>query len=50
VSGGARTLRGVRSHLDYIGREGQGEVETDEGVRVQERGFERACEGLGSRS
>ncbi|OLB15587.1 MAG: hypothetical protein AUH10_01465 [Gammaproteobacteria bacterium 13_2_20CM_66_19] len=41
VSGGARTLRGVRSHLDYIGREGRGEVETDEGVRLQERGFEK---------
>src|SRR5205085_2349438 len=41
VSGGARTLRGVRSHLDYIGREGQGEVETDEGVRLQEKGFEK---------
>src|SRR6267154_1251217 len=42
VSGGARTLRGVRSHLDYIGREGQGEVETDEGARLQEKGFEQA--------
>ena len=41
VSGGARTLRGVRSHLDYIGREGRGEVETDEGIRLQERGFEK---------
>src|ERR1700704_4895783 len=41
VSGGARTLRGVRSHLDYIGREGQGEVETDEGVRLREKGFEK---------
>src|SRR5437773_5835513 len=41
VSGGARTLRGVQSHLDYIGREGQGEVETDEGARLQERGFEK---------
>src|SRR5436190_7956561 len=41
VSGGARTLRGVQSHLDYIGREGKGEVETDEGVRLRERGFEK---------
>ena len=41
VSGGARTLRGVRSHLDYIGREGKGEVETDDGARLQERGFEK---------
>ncbi len=42
VSGGARTLRGVQSHLDYIGREGKGEVETDEGGRLRERGFEKA--------
>lgn len=42
VSGGARTLQGVRSHLDYIGREGRGEVETDEGARLQEKGFEKA--------
>src|SRR5258705_13874993 len=42
VSGGARTLRGVRPHLDYIGREGRGEVETDEGARLQETGFEKA--------
>src|SRR5437016_14182534 len=41
VSGGARSLRGVRSHLDYIGREGRGEVETDEGIRLRERGFEK---------
>src|SRR5256886_10799834 len=41
VSGGARTLRGVRSHLDYIGREGKGEVETDDSARLRERGFER---------
>src|ERR1700722_1713411 len=41
VSGGARTLRGVESHLDYIGREGEGEIETDDGQRLQENGFER---------
>src|SRR5256886_9091850 len=41
VSGGARTLRGFRSHLDYIGREGKGEVETDDSARLRERGFER---------
>jgi hypothetical protein len=41
VSGGARTLRGVQAHLDYIGREGRGEVETDEGARLQEKGFEK---------
>jgi hypothetical protein len=42
VSGGARSLRGVRSHLDYIGREGRGTIETDEGMRIQEKGFEKA--------
>jgi hypothetical protein len=42
VSGGARTLRGVESHLDYIGREGEEETETDDGQRLRERGFERA--------
>ncbi|HEY2403438.1 MAG TPA: hypothetical protein VGI23_24005, partial [Steroidobacteraceae bacterium] len=41
VSGGARTLSGVESHLDYIGREGEGEVETDDGQRLREKGFER---------
>jgi hypothetical protein len=41
VSGGARTLHGVESHLDYIGREGEGEVETDDGQRLREKGFER---------
>ena len=40
VSGGARTLRGVRSHFDYIGREGEGEIETDDGRRLQRMGFE----------
>lgn len=42
VSGGARSLRGVAQHLDYIGREGQGEVHTDDGDRVQGKGFEKA--------
>jgi hypothetical protein len=42
VSGGARSLRGVGQHLDYIGREGRGEVQTDDGERLQGRGFERA--------
>ena len=41
VSGGARTLRGVEAHLDYIGREGEEEIETDDGQRLRERGFER---------
>jgi hypothetical protein len=42
VSGGARTVRGVGQHLDYIGREGRGEVQTDEAERLQGKGFEKA--------
>ena len=42
VSGGARTVRGVAAHLDYIGREGRGEVQTDDGERLQGKGFEKA--------
>jgi hypothetical protein len=42
VSGGARTPRGVAQHLDYIGREGRGEVQTDDGERLQGRGFGKA--------
>jgi len=41
VSGGARTLRGVQQHIDYIGREGKGQVETDDGRLLQEKGFEK---------
>jgi hypothetical protein len=40
VSGGASTLRGAGAHLDYIGREGEQEIETDDGRRISERGFE----------
>jgi hypothetical protein len=39
VSGGARTLQGVGAHFYYIGREGVGEIETDMGERLNERGF-----------
>src|SRR6202521_501363 len=42
VSGGARSLRGVQAHLDYIGREGEGVIEPDDGARSQEMGFEKA--------
>jgi hypothetical protein len=42
VSGGARSIRGVAQHLDYIGREGRGEVQTDDGERLQGKGFEKA--------
>lgn len=41
VSGGARTLKGVAQHLDYIGREGRGEVQTDDGEWLHGKGFER---------
>jgi len=41
VSGGARTLQGVGAHFDYIGRQGLGEIETDTGERLNERGFEK---------
>jgi hypothetical protein len=40
VSGGARSVRGVASHLDYIGREGRGDIETDDGQLVQGKGIE----------
>src|SRR6266513_1222934 len=42
VSGGARSLRGVQAHLDYIGREGEGVIETDDGAQLHEKGFEKA--------
>jgi hypothetical protein len=42
VSGGARTVRGVGQHVDYIGREGKLGVETDDGERLQGEGFEKA--------
>jgi hypothetical protein len=35
-------MRGVASHLDYIGREGEGAIETDDRVLHQEKGFEKA--------
>lgn len=41
VSGGARSLRGIAQHLDYIGREGRGEVLTDDGDRLRGKGFEK---------
>jgi type IV secretory pathway VirD2 relaxase len=40
VSGGARTVNGVLSHLRYIGREGDLEIETDEGQRIRTDGSE----------
>ncbi len=41
VSGGARTPRGFALHLDYIGRKGELEIETDDGKRIREEGFEK---------
>jgi hypothetical protein len=41
VSGGASSSKGVRQHLDYIGREGELDIETDEGRVIREKGFER---------
>ena len=41
VSGGARTLRGVGAHFDYIGRKGLNEIETDMSDTLMERGFEQ---------
>jgi hypothetical protein len=42
VSGGARTVRGVAQHVDYIGREGELGIETDDEERLQGAGFEKA--------
>jgi hypothetical protein len=35
VSGGGRSLKGVKDHVEYIGREGELELETDEGERLK---------------
>ena len=42
VSGGARTARGVGQHVDYIGREGELGIETDDEERLRGEGFEKA--------
>jgi hypothetical protein len=41
VSGGARTVRGVEGHMDYIGREGRLGLEADTGEHLDGKGFER---------
>jgi len=41
VSGGARTLRGVQTHIEYIGREGEAQVESDQGEMLEGKGFEK---------
>ena len=35
VSGGAKTTRGAEAHFEYISRQGELEVETDDGERLQ---------------
>src|SRR5438105_13646128 len=42
VSGGARSVRGVQAQLDYIGREGEGGIESDEGAGLEKKGYKRA--------
>jgi hypothetical protein len=37
VSGGGRTAQAAKAHIDYIGRHGKLEIETDEGQRLQGR-------------
>lgn len=41
VSGGARTVAGVRQHMDYIGRKGVLGLEADTGEHLDGKGFER---------
>jgi hypothetical protein len=41
VSGGAKTLAGVGTHIAYVGREGELGVEMDNGTRVDGKGFEQ---------
>jgi hypothetical protein len=40
VSGGARTLAGVERHVAYVGRNGKLPVESDNGERLGNKGFE----------
>jgi relaxase-like protein len=42
VSGGARTVRGVQTHVEYIGRDGEAQVESDQGEMLEGKGFEKA--------
>jgi hypothetical protein len=35
VSGGGRSLKSIKDHVEYIGREGELELETDEGERLK---------------
>jgi len=42
LSGGGQDLGAVRRHLDYLGRAGDLELETDDGERLQGKGTEKA--------
>jgi hypothetical protein len=42
LSGGGQDLGAVRRHLDYLGRAGELELETDDGERLQGKGTEKA--------
>jgi hypothetical protein len=42
LSGGGQDLGAVRRHLDYLGRAGELELETDDGDRLQGKGTEKA--------
>jgi hypothetical protein len=42
LSGGGQDLGAVRRHLDYLGRAGELELETDYGERLQGKGTEKA--------
>jgi hypothetical protein len=41
LSGGGQDLGAVRRHLDYLGRAGEIELETDDGERLQGKGTEK---------
>lgn len=41
LSRGGQDLKAVQRHLDYIGRKGEAEIETDEGERLKGRGVEK---------
>jgi hypothetical protein len=42
LSGGRQDLGAVRRHLDYLGRAGELELETDDGERLQGKGTEKS--------
>ena len=48
VSGGAKSPGGVIKHLTYIGREGELEIETDDGRRLKGDGIEKGLSSNGN--